>query len=111
MRVNCVSLKFASIQTGPPLIRLKIGAPFSTTAGARSVTKDASGNITAYNVGADGKFSQPIHFKVMIHRIHTGENLDLTKNNANGTVSFFIESPANDFSDVKYPRDRRECSA
>jgi len=83
----------------------------STTAGNRSVTKDAAGNITAYNSGADGKFSQSVHFKVMIHRIHTGERLDLTKNNANGTVSYFINSPANDFSDITYPRDRRDCLA
>ncbi|MEK6655404.1 MAG: OmcA/MtrC family decaheme c-type cytochrome [Thermodesulfobacteriota bacterium] len=83
----------------------------SATAGARSVTKDGLGNITGYNIGLDGLFSQSIQFKVMIHKIHTGEALDVSKNNANGFVGYYIENSANDFSKVRYPRDRRDCLA
>ncbi len=86
----------------------------SDTAGARSVTKVGPGNtgaITGYNIGLDGLFSQSIQFKVMIHKIHTGEALDVTKNNINGFVGYYIENPANDFSKVRYPRDRRDCLA
>ncbi len=42
---------------------------------------------------------QPIDFKVMIHKIHTGEDLTIKPYIVNGT----------DFSDVTYPRDRRDC--
>jgi OmcA/MtrC family decaheme c-type cytochrome len=83
----------------------------SAVAGERNVTKDATGAITAYDIGLDGLFSQSIQFKVMIHKIHTGEALDLSKNNANGFVGYYIENPANDFSKVRYPRDRRDCLA
>jgi len=83
----------------------------SATAGARSVTKDGAGDITGYNIGLDGLFSQNIQFKVLIHKIHTGEALDVSKNNANGFVGYYIENPANDFSKVRYPRDRRDCLA
>ena len=83
----------------------------STTPGARSVTKDAAGTITGYNIGLDGLFSQSIQLKVMIHKIHTGESLEASKNNANGYIGYYIASPANDFSKVRYPRDRRDCLA
>lgn len=65
-------------------------------------------------VGVDGLVERPIQMKVMIHRIHTGEDLDLSANNPNGSKGFIIYGNANiprDFSKVRYPRDRRSCQA
>ncbi|MDO8722579.1 MAG: OmcA/MtrC family decaheme c-type cytochrome, partial [Syntrophales bacterium] len=65
-------------------------------------------------LGVDGLIERPIHMKVMIHRIHTGENLDLSTNNPNGYKGFIIydnEGSARDFSKVRFPRDRSNCQA
>ena len=46
--------------------------------------------------------AQGLDFRTMIHRIHTGEE---------GTDTFTIwGGSANDFSEVRYPGDRRNCS-
>ena len=55
----------------------------------------------------DSLTERPIDFKVMIHSIHTGENLDLSK----PYVIYGFGSSVNDFSEVRYPRDRRDCLA
>ena len=68
----------------------------------------------AVGVGVDGLIERPIHMKVMIHRIHTGEDLDLSTNNPNGYKGFIIydnEGSARDFSKVRFPTDRRNCQA
>ncbi len=54
----------------------------------------------------DGLAERPIHFKQMIHKIHSGENLDKKP-----YVIYGFGGSINDFSDVTYPRDRRECQA
>jgi OmcA/MtrC family decaheme c-type cytochrome len=54
-----------------------------------------------------------IDFKVMIHKIHTGENLEQKPYVIYG---FGLPPPAgagytiNDFSDVRFPGDRRDCA-
>ena len=55
---------------------------------------------------ADGLVERSIHFKTMIHSIHTGQDL----NNKPFIVYGFAGS-VNDFSGVTYPRDRRDCNA
>jgi OmcA/MtrC family decaheme c-type cytochrome len=55
----------------------------------------------------DGLAERPIDFKVMIHSIHTGENLELSK----PYVIYGFGGSVNDFSEVRYPRDRRDCLA
>jgi OmcA/MtrC family decaheme c-type cytochrome len=47
-----------------------------------------------------GATATPISFQVMVHRIHTGENL---------SGPYVVGST--DFSDVRYPGDRRDCAA
>jgi OmcA/MtrC family decaheme c-type cytochrome len=54
----------------------------------------------------DGLAERPIHFKQMIHKIHTGADL-----NQKPYVIYGFGGSINDFSDVTYPRDRRECQA
>lgn len=54
----------------------------------------------------DGLAERPIHFKVMIHKIHSGENLDQKP-----YVIYGFGGSVNDFSEVTYPRDRRDCLA
>jgi OmcA/MtrC family decaheme c-type cytochrome len=44
-----------------------------------------------------------IHFKNMVHRIHTGENLET------GYVVYGFGGSATDFSEVRFPGDRRRC--
>ncbi len=44
-----------------------------------------------------------IHFKWMIHKIHRGENLH------NGYLVYGYHSSINDFSDVLFPGDLRDC--
>jgi OmcA/MtrC family decaheme c-type cytochrome len=58
---------------------------------------------------ADDMPPQTIHFKVMIHRIHTGEDL-----NHDYTVFGFRTTPASatnpvNFNEVTFPGDRRDC--
>ncbi len=66
-------------------------------------------------VGVDGLAEQPIHFKVMIHRIHTGVNLlDSLLPLTSGGFGYIIYGNGgsiNDFGDVRFPRDRRDCLA
>jgi OmcA/MtrC family decaheme c-type cytochrome len=64
-----------------------------------------------HNANADDKpFRKPadyptesIHFKTMVHKIHTGENLE-----TNFTIIGYQGSVIN-FNDVTYPGDRRNC--
>jgi len=46
---------------------------------------------------------ESIDMQWMIHKIHTGENL------ANGYTVYGFGGSVNDFSDVRYPGDRRDC--
>jgi OmcA/MtrC family decaheme c-type cytochrome len=54
----------------------------------------------------DGLAERSIHLKTMIHSIHTGQDL-----NVKPFVVYGFGGSVNDFSDVTYPRDRRECIA
>ena len=54
----------------------------------------------------DGLAERSIHFKTMIHSIHTGQDL-----NVKPFVVYGFGGSVNDFSDVTFPRDRRECIA
>jgi OmcA/MtrC family decaheme c-type cytochrome len=58
---------------------------------------------------------QSINFKDMIHKIHTGEDLEVSKLPlTGGGVGYIIYgngNSVNDFGNVKYPRDRRDCLA
>ncbi len=54
----------------------------------------------------DGLVERSIHFKTLIHGIHTGEN-----HSVKPFVIYGFGGSVNDFSDVTYPRDRRECMA
>ena len=49
--------------------------------------------------------AQGIDFRMMIHRIHTGENLGAP------FVIYGYGGSVNDFSDVRFPGDRRNCTA
>jgi OmcA/MtrC family decaheme c-type cytochrome len=51
-------------------------------------------------VSGSGATATPISFQVMVHRIHTGENL---------SGPYVVGGT--DFSDVRYPGDRRDCAA
>jgi OmcA/MtrC family decaheme c-type cytochrome len=48
--------------------------------------------------------NESIHFKTMIHKIHTGENLT-----TDFTIYGFGGNPVN-FNDVRFPGDRRDCA-
>ena len=52
---------------------------------------------------ADQLPAQSIHFKTMIHKIHTGEELE-----TDFTVYGF-KSCVNNFNEVMFPGDRRNC--
>jgi len=54
----------------------------------------------------DNLAERPIDFKVMIHKIHTGDNL-----NQKPYVIYGFGGSVNDFSDVGYPQDTRNCLA
>ncbi len=54
----------------------------------------------------DGLAEQSIDFKVMIHKIHTGEALS-----ASSYVIYGFGGSVNDFKEVQYPRDRSDCLA
>ncbi len=66
-------------------------------------------------VAVDGLTEQSIQFKVMIHRIHTGEELDLAKlpltTGGRGYIIYGFGATPIDFGEVKYPKDRRDCLA
>lgn len=55
----------------------------------------------------DNLAEQSVDFKVMIHKIHTGENLVLSQ----PYTIYGFGGTANDFSEVRYPQDRRNCLA
>lgn len=48
---------------------------------------------------------QTVHYKVMIHRIHTGEELVDTKPH----IIYGFQGSIHDFSEVRFPGDRRNC--
>ena len=48
--------------------------------------------------------AQTIDFRTMIHRIHTGEN------NERPMIVYGFGKSKNDFSEVRYPGDRRNCN-
>ncbi|MCL5023099.1 MAG: OmcA/MtrC family decaheme c-type cytochrome [Nitrospirae bacterium] len=52
----------------------------------------------------DGLKERPIDFKQMIHKIHTGDEL-----NVEPYVIYGFGGSVNDFSGVTFPRDRRDC--
>jgi OmcA/MtrC family decaheme c-type cytochrome len=49
--------------------------------------------------------AQSVDFRMMIHKIHTGEEL------GSEYVIYGFGGTKNDFSDVRYPGDRRNCAA
>jgi OmcA/MtrC family decaheme c-type cytochrome len=53
----------------------------------------------------DGLAERAIDFKRMIHKIHTGEELEASK----PYVIYGFGGSVNDFSEVRFPRDRRDC--
>jgi OmcA/MtrC family decaheme c-type cytochrome len=67
--------------------------------------------VLCHNPNADDKAQRPadqlptesIHFKTMIHKIHTGESLD-----SDFTIYGFNHS-VNNFNEVTFPGDRRNC--
>lgn len=60
----------------------------------------------------DNLAERPIDFKVMIHKIHTGENLaSLQLTPPVPYVIYGFGGSVNDFSDVRYPQDTRNCLA
>ncbi len=52
----------------------------------------------------DPAMSEAIHFKVMIHKIHTGEELT-----EQPYIIFGFRGSVNDFGEVLFPGDRRNC--
>ena len=54
--------------------------------------------------------AQAIDFPVMIHRIHTGENA-LAGDALTPFIVYGFGASVNDFSDVRFPGDRRDCAA
>jgi OmcA/MtrC family decaheme c-type cytochrome len=54
---------------------------------------------------ADQMPAETINFKDMIHRIHTGEDSELP------FVLYGRGSALHDYSEVRYPNDRRNCTA
>jgi OmcA/MtrC family decaheme c-type cytochrome len=66
-------------------------------------------------VPVDGLAEQSVNFKDMIHKIHTGENLIASKLplTTGGTdyIIYGYGNSVNNFSKVRYPRDRRDCLA
>ncbi len=66
-------------------------------------------------VPVDGLVEQSINFKDMIHKIHTGDELEVSKLPlTTGGVGYIIYgngNSVNDFGKVGYPRDRRDCLA
>jgi len=50
---------------------------------------------------------QTVNFAQMIHKIHTGENLAA---DGGSLIVYGFGGSKNDFSDVRFPGDRRDCS-
>jgi OmcA/MtrC family decaheme c-type cytochrome len=67
--------------------------------------------VICHNASADDGSQRPasqmpaqtIHFNFMIHRIHTGENL------TNDFTIYGYRGSVNNFNDVRFPGDRRDC--
>jgi OmcA/MtrC family decaheme c-type cytochrome len=57
-------------------------------------------NATAANPDGAALPANAIDFPVMVHRIHTGENLEIT-----------YKIGSSNFNDIRYPADRRRCIA
>jgi OmcA/MtrC family decaheme c-type cytochrome len=57
-------------------------------------------------ITADNLVEQTIDFKVMIHKIHSGEQLSQKP-----YIIYGNNQSVNDFAEVRYPRDRRDCLA
>ncbi len=55
---------------------------------------------------ADGIEERSVHFKMLIHRIHTGENLEVTQ----PFVIYGFGSTPGAFGDIRFPGDRRRCN-
>ena len=62
----------------------------------------------AIDVGAD-PMDETITFKHLIHKIHTGENLEQTSYVVYGFGSAPANFTAHDFSEIRFPGDRRDC--
>jgi OmcA/MtrC family decaheme c-type cytochrome len=65
--------------------------------------------VTCHNPGSwvlnDDDSITPVDFKVMIHKIHRGEDLPSVADNA---IPYLVNGE--DFSDVKFPQDIRNCT-
>jgi OmcA/MtrC family decaheme c-type cytochrome len=66
--------------------------------------------LTCHNPGsADANSGNTIDFKVMVHKIHYGENLPSVE--AGGEYAIWgFENTKHDYSDVVYPQDIRNCT-
>ncbi len=64
------------------------------------ICHNPNGTDNGHRAQGDPLVEQSIHFKVMIHKIHTGDNLELS-------VPYIVST--NRFDDIRYPRDRKDC--
>jgi OmcA/MtrC family decaheme c-type cytochrome len=66
--------------------------------------------VTCHNPGSeDANSGNTIDFKVMVHKIHYGENLPSVE--AGGEYAIWgFENTKHDYSDVVYPQDIRNCT-
>jgi OmcA/MtrC family decaheme c-type cytochrome len=66
-------------------------------------------------VPVDGLAEQSINMKDMIHKIHTGDALEVSKipltTGGTGYIIYGNGNSVNNFGKVRYPRDRRDCLA
>ncbi|MFZ0469608.1 MAG: OmcA/MtrC family decaheme c-type cytochrome [Thiogranum sp.] len=72
-----------------------------TAHGSRFETKLC---VTCHNPGSWADADTPVDFKVMIHRIHRGENLPSVEAGGSYAVG------SHDFSDIVFPQDIRNCT-
>lgn len=66
--------------------------------------------VTCHNPGStDANSGNTIDFKVMIHKIHRGENLHAVRDGGEYAIWGFRDTK-HDYSDVLYPQDLRHCT-
>ncbi|HEX3122012.1 MAG TPA: OmcA/MtrC family decaheme c-type cytochrome, partial [Rhodanobacteraceae bacterium] len=66
--------------------------------------------VTCHNPGTtDAESTNTVNFEVMVHKIHRGKNLPSVQAGTPYIIYGFKES-ANDFSDVVFPQDVRNCT-